>query len=69
MVGRCAQRRFGACDPASDQWCANDLGMVHRIVDALGGGAQLRAENLRQVEDDARRFVARDIWGQIVLGR
>jgi hypothetical protein len=56
-VSRAAQRRFGARDPIFDEWCANDLRMVQRIVDALGGSARDRAENLQWIEDEAAEFV------------
>jgi hypothetical protein len=65
MVSRTAQRKFGARDPAHNEWCANDLNMVRRIVDALGGSAQARAENLQRIEAKAELFVS-CYWKRII---
>jgi len=63
-VSRSAQRRFGARDPVYDEWCTNDIRMVRRIVDALGGSARERAENLQRIEAKAELFVS-SYWKQI----
>jgi hypothetical protein len=58
-----AQRKFGA--PQSDNWCASDVQVVHRVIDALAGGDRERAmEFRRRVEQKAAIFVDRH-WSSI----